>query len=530
MIPGISATFSNAVIIGSGAMQRAGRFFFDYVNSVNNTDAERLYNEIPEETSAAKDIATILSRVSMAVMGASFAYCSYLLWSVKRKNSDARQPQYEHLKNILITVDGRSINLPRTLVEKLEQVNELNGLHPDLIEFPKMTVDDIRNVNYDIKKFDVYLDAKLGRAFRKLCCLYDHYPLQLNALFIRKALELFESEPKNMLVFNRLFIQLMVMANQPEWNMWCQRAHQLYDNYLTLKPIVGYAKTEEFGAYGTGTVDWSDEHAANYIVFPLDYDHIGPVMLISQHVFEKLMEPDPLQPVWDNFYLYHSPEQPVATSDYPLHTLFEIHYPLFLPAFNSVEGAQALPDLLKSIIGDEKMRHIFAIASCKKKSEIKLIDNESNKNLEAIFSPWMNYSTEKAFYRLNEKHYDSLIRMQNLSEASDKDKAVMLLNLATIFVKYSSGAIFGIDNDSPQMVRFYAYALMEKAYRLDKTIFLGSNTDRTALKDKFPEWEKRLLGIGSAFSCSDILSGMLIEHNMAHFPEVATAMIPLAWL
>jgi hypothetical protein len=94
------------------------------------------------------------------------------------------------------------------------------------------------------------------------------------------------------------------------------------------------------------------------------------------------------------------------------------------------------------------------------------------------------------------------------------------LALSTVFTRYSSSTIFGTESDSPQMLRYYAYALMEKAHNLDHTL-IG--------QDKFNDWKDRLLGTGNAFTCTALLSDMMIAHAKEHCNGTLKKIQPSAW-
>ncbi|HGJ5854259.1 hypothetical protein QE197_07980 [Arsenophonus nasoniae] len=92
--------------------------------------------------------------------------------------------------------------------------------------------------------------------------------------------------------------------------------------------------------------------------------------------------------------------------------------------------------------------------------------------------------------------------------------------LSTVFTRYSSNAIFGTDGNSPLMLRYYAYALMEKAHQLDPTL-LGYQM--------FKNWKNRLLGTENAFTCTALLYDIMIIHANEQCKETLHKIIPPAW-
>ncbi|XBS71821.1 hypothetical protein ABK905_06390 [Acerihabitans sp. KWT182] len=135
----------------------------------------------------------------------------------------------------------------------------------------------------------------------------------------------------------------------------------------------------------------------------------------------------------------------------------------------------------------------------------------------------MTYETSSGDHSLTVGHYDEIIKAYDLASASDSDKAKMLLCLAALFTNYSSTAIFGTEYESPEMLRFYAYALMEKAHKLDKRVFEDGK------ENAFADWRNRLLGLANAHSCSGVLSILMNGHIRKHFPAVMAAIMPPAW-
>ncbi|CAA2930932.1 hypothetical protein [Arsenophonus endosymbiont of Bemisia tabaci] len=77
-----------------------------------------------------------------------------------------------------------------------------------------------------------------------------------------------------------------------------------------------------------------------------------------------------------------------------------------------------------------------------------------------------------------------------MANSSERNKAEYLLALSAVFTRYSSSAVFGTELDSPLMLRYYAYALMEKAHKLNPTLIA---------QDTFNNWKNRLVGCENAF-------------------------------
>lgn len=87
--------------------------------------------------------------------------------------------------------------------------------------------------------------------------------------------------------------------------------------------------------------------------------------------------------------------------------------------------------------------------------------------------------------------------------------------MLALFCKYSSSALFGTEYDSPLPLRYFAFVLMEQAYRLAPTT-LGS-------EEQYQNWTNRLLGYEREFTCSAELSNMMVTYIKAYFqPSLPT--------
>ncbi|WP_119712145.1 hypothetical protein [Arsenophonus endosymbiont of Aleurodicus floccissimus] len=95
----------------------------------------------------------------------------------------------------------------------------------------------------------------------------------------------------------------------------------------------------------------------------------------------------------------------------------------------------------------------------------------------------------------------------NLTNSSNRNKAEHLLALSAVFTRYLSSAVFSTELDSPIMLRYYAYGLIEKSHKLDPTLIT---------QDTFNNWKNRLLGCENAFSCTAILYDLMIDYAIEH--------------
>lgn len=110
--------------------------------------------------------------------------------------------------------------------------------------------------------------------------------------------------------------------------------------------------------------------------------------------------------------------------------------------------------------------------------------------------------------------------MFNLDLEDEKIKSQTLLSLATVFSRYSSSSVFGKEDESPQVLRDYAYALMSKENELNPEITEGN----------FNDWKDRRFGLNNAFACTAVLSSIMIEYAKYNFNEVISQITPPVWV
>ncbi|WP_423140547.1 hypothetical protein [Proteus terrae] len=98
-------------------------------------------------------------------------------------------------------------------------------------------------------------------------------------------------------------------------------------------------------------------------------------------------------------------------------------------------------------------------------------------------------------------------------------KSQYLLSLSILIIKYSSESVFGMELNSPEILRRYAYALMNKANELNPKL-MGGNFDK---------WGNKLLGINKAFQCTDMLFSVMSDYGKKHFKNIFYKILPLHW-
>lgn len=152
--------------------------------------------------------------------------------------------------------------------------------------------------------------------------------------------------------------------------------------------------------------------------------------------------------------------------------------------------------------------------------KLKLVGTEDQLKLSEIFDKVLTRENDSAKETvLKTEHYEEILSVFHLDSADEKIKAQHLLSLSAIFSKYSSSTVFGTEQESPQVLKDYAYALMSKAHELDLEVTGGY----------FNNWKNRLLGLNNAFTCTAVLSTVIIDYLKTHFNDVISKIIPPVW-
>jgi len=357
-----------------------------------------------------------------------------------------------------------------------------------------------------------------------LVTLCGRYLSQHNGLVIPRrmgifnlSVDLFTRQPERMFTHNGTFIQIIAqgMAKYSTPAMK-EKAAGLYETYLRDGRIKAYSTLEDFGN-GEGKPDWSDKHAVNFILLSAQPARVC-AMLLSLASLEGMLRPQS-GTEWHNVYLYKDGVNLSPAESPPSGELFAKAFPLFNDPYQHMQNSAKFLLLLKALnLGS--LETPFVSAAGAKYSATKLVSATHQKTLKGIFAPKLTYSPGAGRYGLNDAHYEELLGAYGLASASDGEKGKTLLCLAALFTKYSSSAVFGTETESPEVLRQYAYALMAKAHSLDGSLVNAAT---------FANWTNRLLGLNKAFTCSAVLSNLMVEHIRSRFPAVLSGIMPPAW-
>ncbi|MBG3013040.1 pentapeptide repeat-containing protein [Proteus mirabilis] len=326
-----------------------------------------------------------------------------------------------------------------------------------------------------------------------------------------------------MITNNNEFIELMVLSLHHENNDIQEKARRLYKKYLDLKTVKPFVEKEDFGN-GNHEVDWSEKDYNNYILLSDNkyYSNKRNVIIIShENLINMLFSHDTEHEIrWNNFFLYIDNEnQAMERINY--YDLFNNYFKIFKNNYNKNINKVMCNKILPMLKLDNFYNQFYsAFIGNAIIPEQKLVSIENQQKLADIFKMFLVFSNENIKHAsLKEEHYHELCQSLEIESLNNEEKAKYLLSLATLFVKYSSNAVFGTESESPEILRSYAYALLSKASELNVDL----------MNDCFNNWGNRLLGLDKAFTCTDILFSTMNYYMKENFNNIYNVIMPSHW-
>ncbi|WP_336192703.1 pentapeptide repeat-containing protein [Hafnia paralvei] len=427
------------------------------------------------------------------------------------------------LFNTIGTIDDKYAEIKTNLMAQIVESIERNGIDINSAVFPRKSF--LNNIglkyfymnNEKIKSFaEKLVKSELVDANDKV--ILDKLSPEALSLCIKTI-----SQTKNhadlkeyLIDNNGSFIQLMVVCNNNDNLKVQNQARSLYKTYLNIDEVKTYTEKEEFGN-GEKEPDWSDKNNLNYILINKD-----KTIIIDHENLSKMLHLDATDTgvKWDNFYLYNNNECQAA-GDINYKELFCNDFKVFGDSYSFDLNKASFANLLSTLkLSDYNDRFNSVLSGQPVPDELKLIGTEDQLKLNNIFEKVLTRPNDSAKETmLKSDHYEEILSVFNLDSTDEKITSQTLLSLATVFSKYSSSSVFGTENESPQVLRDYAYALMSKANELNPEVTGGN----------FNDWKDRLLGLNNAFTCTAVLSSIMIEHAKDNFNEVISQIIPPVW-
>lgn len=331
-----------------------------------------------------------------------------------------------------------------------------------------------------------------------------------------------------MLKNNNNFIKLMVLSLYHENQNVRDKSRALYDKYLDLEEIKSFVEKNGIDC-GDRVVDWYDKSSFNYILINRDKDK---KIIINHEDIVNILFNDNVEnnTSWNKFYLYIGNKCQISNNinyyklfmghklldDYkiPDFVIFKNNYE---KSINIIESNKWL-SLFES--SDFYKRFHSVLIGMAPLSNENFINIKQQENLAETFRPFLNVSDDNIKKNsLNIEHYQKLCEVFDITLANNELKSQYLLSLSALIVKYSSSSVFGTASDSPEILRKYAYALMNKANELNPKL----------MGEYFDEWSDKLLGLNNRFECTDTLFSKMNDYGKKHFQNIFYKIIPLHW-
>ncbi|WP_370605260.1 pentapeptide repeat-containing protein [Citrobacter braakii] len=334
--------------------------------------------------------------------------------------------------------------------------------------------------------------------------------------------EYFVRHPEKMQSHNGAFIKTMLQGmydpkvSCPDLSLICQEIYT--DYYLPTDAVALYTRQDDFGKMdGSGEPDWESKDAFNWVL--LSSPEENSIMVVSDNSLSKMFGPD-FDTHWRSFFLYRDGELQGA-SGYQLDHLFNDVFPVFRKAYQSFCSAHEFGRILDILLPEGEVKEQFRTAALSGTSDVKMVDDDSQLKLGEIFEPYLDD------WLLQEGHIQQITDCYELQEVSDSDKAEIFFCLGAAFCRYSSSAVFGTEWESPQVLRSYASGLLEEAHRQHPALFAAEDfTPEECMNDI----RGRLRGgDGGHFTCTAVLSDILVEHAEKNFPQRLVTLYPVAW-
>ena len=331
-----------------------------------------------------------------------------------------------------------------------------------------------------------------------------------------------------MLKNNNNFIKLMVLSLYHENQNVRDKSRALYDKYLDLEEIKSFVEKNGIDC-GDRVVDWYDKSSFNYILINRDKDK---KIIINHEDIVNILFNDNVEnnTSWNKFYLYIGNKCQISNNInyYELFMGHELLDDYKIPDFvffknnyeksiNRIESNKWL-SLFES--SDFYKQFHSVLIGMKPSSNENFINIIQQENLAETFRPFLNVSDDNIKKTsLNIEHYQKLCEVFDITLANNELKSQYLLSLSALIVKYSSSSVFGTASDSPEILRKYAYALMNKANELNPKL----------MGEHFDEWSDKLLGLNNRFECTDTLFSKMNDYGKKHFQNIFYKIIPLHW-
>ncbi len=318
---------------------------------------------------------------------------------------------------------------------------------------------------------------------------------------------------KYSVAINQLLYQGSVLPQDEQFDTIRVQVKTLSDTYLNLPVIKNFAEQADQMGLAAGE--------AESFIFVTPNGQQG--LSVAKACYQKNIlnyETDVPNADWITGTLVHQAgnADPEMLSD-PATQLTA--FPVIYGRYNA-DMKKAVERLLTTLnMGDYQQKFLSAINN---KPTEKMVGEPYESNLRMIFYPLITNTNLGGHPIITDTHFAQILNdFRVLRHSSEEQKAALLFNLSTLFVKYSSSSFFGTAYDSPMPLRSYAAALLTKAQQLFPDLLT---------KEEAQDYQNRMLGLNGAFSCTDILSEIMISKAKGSTRAMKAAfelVIPQLW-
>ncbi len=340
-----------------------------------------------------------------------------------------------------------------------------------------------------------------------------------------------------MMANNGFFIQLMMQSLTHENATIRSAAAKRYIDYLELPEL---AMAKHYLAQGGIQIDSLTANDADDTAFAFVNNNQTSILLLSKNAIVAMLQND-MNHDWANVVVFRDGSCIAAPDLNKLYADFN----LFTAAYIDARNQNKFPRLLRVLdldrsnvvpevsITQTNYRALIEDAIGRSVSHVKLCDAADQNTLKQIFATYLkkegqddelqpvgntpkrepNYLADVMIPAeikciadipvVKDSHFDSIVKSFMLQGKTNTERSQTLLSLATVFAWLSSSRMFGISQESPIALRYYAAALMKKSWQLDSTVFGGV--------DNYTNWMSRLAGFPLVFECTEVLAVNFIK-------------------
>ena len=330
------------------------------------------------------------------------------------------------------------------------------------------------------------------------------------------------SEHRYQVAVNQLLLSANLASNRADLH---QSAEKLRTTYLNTPSIKEAASA----------CDAIEENLSK-VTYIFTSGNGEQVLALEPELFEKIVFTHHKVIPWNSAYLFTRNAETESFEPADFGNLKEVYaiQPFLNARYAAVTRGEIGKNLVSRVLGNSPHSATFLEAFERNTVKNKLVTPQQQDELyDAFAAHWQVaqgdvHNPQHESRHLRPEHQEQLCQaVVGLGlQDTGPNRAALMLCLSSIFTRYSSSALFGTETESPPAVRLYASALLNEARTLDPSLI----DDATA-----NDWQSRLLGIGRAFSCTEILSSMMNTYikrqarTNSELEEMSLELYPAAW-